>query len=294
MKSRAGEAAIRRDLLDHARRALAGRYTIDREVGRGGAARVFSALTPDGRAVALKILHPELVVSVTADRFLREVRLLAEMDHPRIARMLDYGESEFLIYYVMDFIEGPTLRDHLLRARRATIGDTLRIARDLLEALDYAHGRGIVHRDVKPENIVLAPEGAMLMDFGVARAIATSGSERLTRSGFTVGTSAYMSPEQVTGEQDIDQRGDIYSLGCVLFECLAGRPPFTHPIEELVLQMQREAVPPEVTTFRGDTPPELAAAIHRSIAKARADRWQSAAEMAAALGWSTPAASARS
>ncbi len=176
---------------------MADRYTIDREIGRGGAARVFRATTPDGRAVALKILHPELVVSVTADRFLREVRLLAAMDHPRIARMLDYGEAEFLVYYVMDLVDGPSLRDHLLRARRATISDTLHIARDLLDALGYAHGRGVVHRDVKPENIALARDGAVLMDFGVARAIVTSGTERLTRSGFTVGTSAYMSPEQV-------------------------------------------------------------------------------------------------
>ena len=266
---------------------MAGRYTIDREIGRGGAARVFHATTPEGRAVALKILHPELVVSVTGDRFLREVRLLAAMDHPRIARMLDYGEAEFLIYYVMDFVEGPSLRDHIARAPagRATISDTLHIARDLLDALGYAHGRGVVHRDVKPDNIVLARDGAVLMDFGIARAIATSGNERLTRSGFTVGTSAYMSPEQVAGEQDIDQRGDIYALGCVLFECLAGRPPFTHPLEELVLQMQREAPAPDVRTLRRDTPPALAGAIERAVAKLRVDRWQSAGDMAAALGF---------
>jgi serine/threonine-protein kinase len=143
----------------------------------------------------------------------------------------------------------------------------------------------VVHRDVKPENIVLARDGAVLMDFGVARAIVTSGTERLTRSGFTVGTSAYMSPEQVAGEQDIDQRGDIYSLGCVLFECLAGRPPFTHPLEELVLHMQRETPAPDVRTLRPDTPPALASTIERAVAKLRLDRWQSAGDMAAALGF---------
>jgi len=271
-------------LLEHLRRALAGRYTIDREIGRGGAARVFHAVTPEGRPVALKILHPELVISVTAERFLREVKMLADMDHPRIARMLDYGESEYLIYYVMDFVEGPSLRDHLSRVRRATVGDTLHIARDLLDALAYAHGRGIVHRDVKPENVVLAPGGAILMDFGIARAVASSGGERLTRSGFTVGTSSYMSPEQVSGDQDIDQRGDIYSLGCVLFECLAGRPPFVHPLEELVLRMQRETPAEDVRAFRADTPPELAEAIGRAIVKRREERWQTAADMASALG----------
>jgi serine/threonine protein kinase len=270
--------------LEHARGALAGRYTIDREIGRGGAAHVFHATTPEGKAVALKILHPELVVSVTADRFLREVQLLATMDHPRIARMLDYGEAEYLIYYVMDFVEGPSLRDHLTRAIRATVSDTLHIARDLLDALAYAHGHGVVHRDVKPENIVLARDGAILMDFGVARAVASSGGERLTRSGFTVGTSAYMSPEQVSGDEDVDQRGDLYSLGCVLFECLAGRPPFTHPLEQMVLQMQRESTAPSIRSFRPDTPPALASAIERAIRKTREERWPSATEMAAAIG----------
>ena len=280
------EALIRRDLLDHARQALADRYQIDREIGRGGAARVFHAVTREGRPVALKILHPELMVSVTADRFLREIKLLSEMQHPRIARLLDYGETEVLIYYVMDFVEGPSLRDYLRRERKVSISNTQHIAHDLLGALTYAHERGVIHRDVKPENIVLSREGATLMDFGIARAVATSGNERLTRSGFTVGTSAYMSPEQVAGDQDIDHRGDIYSLGCVLFECLAGRPPFIHPLEELVMQMQREAPAPDITTFRNNVPPDLAASIARAVAKNRADRWQSTGEWAKALGWS--------
>ncbi|MBI4419946.1 MAG: serine/threonine protein kinase [Gemmatimonadetes bacterium] len=273
-------------MLEQARRALADRYRIDREIARGAAARVFRAVTPDDRVVALKILHPELSVSVTADRFLREIKLLAEIHHPRIARMLDYGEAEYLVYYVMDFVEGPTLREHLSQRRRATLDDTLHIARDLLGALGYAHERGIIHRDVKPENIVLSQDGAMLVDFGIARAIAASGTERLTRSGFTVGTSHYMSPEQVSGSQDIDHRGDLYSLGCVLFECLAGRPPFIHPLEELVMQMQRETPPPDILEFRLDTPPDLARAVNRAIAKERQDRWQSAGEMTAALGGS--------
>ncbi len=264
---------------------MADRYSIDREIGRGAAARVFRAVTADGRPVALKILHPELVVTVTAERFLREIKLLADMKHPRIARMLDYGESEYLIYYVMDFVEGPSLRDYLSKERRVSIANTQHIAQDLLGALAYAHARGVVHRDVKPENIVLAREGAVLMDFGIARAVATAGTERLTRSGFTVGTSAYMSPEQVAGEEDIDHRGDIYSLGCVLFECLAGRPPFISPLEELVLQMQRETPPPDIASFRNDIPADLATGINRAVAKGRADRWQSAGEMAAALGW---------
>jgi serine/threonine-protein kinase len=244
---------------------------------------VFHAVTKDGRGVALKILHPELVASVTADRFLREIKLLSEMQHPRIARMLDYGEQEYLIYYVMDYVEGPSLRDYLSRERRVSIADTQHIARDLLGALAYAHGRGVIHRDVKPENIVLSRQGATLMDFGIARAVATSGNERLTRSGFTVGTSAYMSPEQVAGDQNIDHRSDLYSLGCVLFECLVGRPPFVHPLEELVMKMQRESPAPAIATYRPDVPRSLTVAIARSVEKDRAARWPSAEEMAAAL-----------
>ena len=236
-----------------------------------------------GRKVALKVLHPELLVSVAADRFLREIRLCSQLEHPHIARLLDSGERDWIVYYVMTYVEGPTLREHIGRSGRLSIGDTVRLADNLLEALDHAHGHQIVHRDVKPENVVLAAEGAVLLDFGIARAVAASGSDRLTRSGIAVGTSTYMSPEQITALKEIDHRSDVYSLGCVLFECLAGQPPFIHRNEAVVLQLHLTQPAPDLRTLRPDTPKELAEGIARALAKAPEDRWQSAAAMREAL-----------
>jgi len=264
-------------------KALTGRYDVEREIARGGAARVFLATDPEGKKVALKVLHPQLAVSVTADRFLREIAFLSTFEHPRIGRLIDYGESEWLVYYVMEYVEGPNLRDHLARARTALIPDTLRIALDLLDAIEYAHAKGIVHRDVKPENIVLASDGAILVDFGIARAIAQSGTDRLTRSGFAVGTSAYMSPEQVQGRVDIDERTDLYSLGCVLFECLAGRPPFTAEREELVLRMHLDHQAPNVREYRQDVPPVMEQVLVKALASDREERWPTATAMRDAL-----------
>jgi serine/threonine protein kinase len=272
-----------RDVLTMVRNALADRYTVEREIARGGAARVFYARDRTGAPVALKVLHPELTVSLTAERFLREISVLSRIDHPRIARLLDYGEREWLVYYVMTFVEGPTLREYLERVRRAPIPDTIRGTCELLDALGYAHGLGIIHRDVKPENVKLSADGAVLMDFGIAKAVAASGSSRLTRSGFTVGTSAYMSPEQVEGLKDIDQRSDLYSLGCMVFECLAGAPPYEHQDDRLVLGMHQRAAVPDVRRRRRDTPGKLAKVVARALAKNRQDRWQTAAEMRDAL-----------
>ena len=277
------ERGIRRDLLPLVQEALQDRYTVEREVARGGAGRVFLAVDRAGQRVALKVLHPELSVSVTAERFLREIALLSRLDHPLIARLLDYGERNWLVYYAMSFADGPTLRAHLDRVRRATVDDVLRIARDLLASLGYAHERGIMHRDVKPDNIILSPEGAMLLDFGIAKAIEAAGTERLTKSGFTVGTSSYMSPEQVAALDTTDHRSDLYSLGCVLFESLAGHPPFMHRSEAMVLQMQLTASPPDVRTHRPETPPGLAEALMKAMEKNPADRWQNADDMRAAL-----------
>jgi eukaryotic-like serine/threonine-protein kinase len=265
------------------RRAFDGRYEIDREIGKGGNARIYLARDPEGHQVALKILHPELLVSVAADRFLREIKLASQLDHPHIARLLDSGERDWLVYYVMTYLEGPTLRESLARVGRFSVSDTVRIAGDLLDALDHAHKRGIVHRDMKPDNVVLASNGAVLLDFGIARAVAASGSDRLTRSGIAVGTSTYMSPEQITALQEIDLRSDLYSLAVVLFECLAGQPPFTHRNEAVVLQLHLTQPAPDVRDLRPDTPPELAAGIARALAKTPAERWASAAEMRDAL-----------
>ena len=283
------EDLIPRDLVPIIKEVLGDRYTIEREIGRGGAARVFLARDAKGRSLALKILHPELGVSVQADRFLREIELLARLDHPLIAKLLDYGEQEWLIYFAMSYVEGSTLRAILDQVRRTSIADALRLVDDLLDALAYAHSQGIVHRDVKPANIILASEGAMLVDFGIARAVEMAGDKRITRSGFTVGTSAYMSPEQAAGLPTFDHRSDLYSLGCVLFECLAGRPPFVHRLEAVVLKLQQSQPSPDVRRFRPDVPEALAETLLKAMAKRPEQRWESAEAMRTAMAKSTQA-----
>ena len=277
------DRGIRRDMLTLVRQAFEGRYDIEREIGKGGNARIFLARQPGGEPVALKILHPELLVSVAADRFLREIKLASQLDHPHIAHLLDSGERDWLVYYVMTYVEGATLREFVAQRGRLSIGDTLRVADDLLDALEHAHGHGIIHRDVKPENVVISPRGAVLLDFGIARAVWASGSDRLTRSGIAVGTSTYMSPEQITALQEIDLRSDLYSLACVLFECLAGQPPFVHKNEAVVLQMHLTQPAPDLRSIRPEIPAELAAGIGRALAKLPEDRWQTAAAMRDAL-----------
>ena len=277
------EVAIRRDLTTLVNNELSGLFTVEREIARGGAARVFLGRDQEGTAVAVKVLHPQLAVTVTGQRFVREVDLLRRIDHPNIARFLSFGETDLLIYYIMSYIEGPTLREHLAQARTVSESDTLHIANDLLDALSYAHGEGIVHRDVKPENIVLSPRGPVLVDFGIARAVALAGTDKLTRSGFVVGTSTYMSPEQIQGAEIVDQRSDLYSLGCVLFECVVGRPPFTAKQDPMLLKMHLEDPPPDLRELRPNVPEGLATAIDKALLKSQDDRWPSAAEMKAAL-----------
>ncbi|HEU5041005.1 MAG TPA: serine/threonine-protein kinase [Gemmatimonadales bacterium] len=270
-------------MLGLVQRAFDGHYVVEREIGKGGNARIYLARDAAGSRVALKILHPELLVSVAADRFLREIKLAKQLDHPHIARLLDSGEREWLVYYVMTYIEGPTLREHQARVTRLGIPETVRLATDLLDALDHAHTHGIVHRDVKPDNVVLAAHGAVLLDFGIARAVAASGSDRLTRSGIAVGTSTYMSPEQITALKEIDLRSDLYSLGVVLYECLAGQPPFVHRNEAVVLHMHLTQPAPDVRQLRPDTPAELATSLMRAMGKTPEERWQTAAAMRDAL-----------
>lgn len=274
---------MRRDLLPMIQEALRDKYVVERELARGGAGRVFFARSLDGRAIALKVLHPELVVTATADRFLREIKTLSRLEHPHVAKLLDYGEREWLVYLAMAYIEGPTLKEHIAQVRRVSVDDAVRIGRDILGALAFAHQNNVIHRDVKPDNIVLSTDGAMLLDFGIARAIEAAGDEKLTRSGFTVGTSSYMSPEQVVAVRDLDHRSDIYSLGCVLFEALAGRPPFVHRSEAVVLQLQQTAEAPLLAELRPEVPAPLANAVQRALAKNRDERWASALDMRAEL-----------
>jgi serine/threonine protein kinase len=275
-----------RDMLPLVRKAFAGRYDVEREIGKGGNARIYLARHPDGHSVALKILHPELLVSVAADRFLREIQVTSQLSHPHIARLLDSGERDWLVFYVMTYAAGPTLREYLAQQQRLSVSEAVKLAGEMLSALEHAHGHGFIHRDVKPENIVLSPQGAVLLDFGIARAVSASGKDRLTRSGIAVGTSTYMSPEQISALQEIDHRSDLYSLGCVLYECLAGQPPFINRNEAVVLQLHLTQQAPDLRALRPEIPGVIAAAIGRALAKTPEERWNSASAMRDAL---TPA-----
>lgn len=274
-----------RDLIKRVQEALGARYNVITSIGRGGNATLFGAFDQQGQKVAIKVLHPELAVSVAADRFLREIRYASQLDHPHIAPLLDSGETDYLLWFVMPFVAGETLRQALRRAGTLPIDRAVRVATEILDALGHAHEHGLAHRDIKPDNIVLsAPDGAaVLVDFGIARAIASSGEDRVTRSGFVVGTEEYMSPEQAGGSTEIDGRTDLYSLGVVLFEALAGRPPFSAASAAAVLDMQQHAPAPDLRKLRRDVPRALSDTVMKSLSKARDARWQTAAEMRQAL-----------
>jgi eukaryotic-like serine/threonine-protein kinase len=268
--------------------ALIGRYTIERELGRGGMATVFLArdLRHD-RPVALKVLHPQLAAALGGERFQREIRLAARLQHPHILTVHDSGEIPApngppLLWFTMPFVDGETLRSRLLREKQLPLEEALSIAREAADALDYAHEHGIVHRDIKPENILLAGRHALVADFGIARALA--GAEQgLTETGMTLGTPAYMSPEQASGERAIDGRTDIYSLGCVLYEMLAGQPPFAGATAQALIAQRFTENPPLVRRARSSVPPEIEAAIARALARVPADRFATAGEFGEAL-----------
>ena len=275
--------------------ALADRYTIERKLGRGGMATVYLAhdLKHD-RLVALKVLHPELAATLGPERFLREIKLAARLQHPHILPLFDSGESLGHLWYTMPYVEGESLRDRLRRERQLDLAEALRIARESIQALQYADDHGVVHRDIKPENILLTEDGNTLVaDFGVAKAVDSSGdSDRLTETGLALGTPAYMSPEQASADQ-VDARSDIYSLGCVLYEMLTGEPPFTGPTPQAVIakRLSTPAVPPGVV--RHAVPPALDAAVMRALAREPADRFSTATEFASALESPAPAATVK-
>jgi TolB-like protein/tRNA A-37 threonylcarbamoyl transferase component Bud32 len=263
---------------------LSGRYEIQRVLGRGGMAVVYLArdLKHD-RDVAVKILDRELTHSMGAQRFLREIRMAAQLSHPNILPLHDSGEADGLLYYVMPLVTGESLRDRLERERQLPVPEALRITCEVAAALEYAHGKGLLHRDIKPENILLQDGRALLADFGIGRAISDPAAARLTMTGLALGTPVYMSPEQAAADPGIDARSDIYSLASVLHEMLAGEPPFTGPTAQAILAKRMTSSPPRIRAVRPSVPGRLEEALLRALDRVPADRFASAAEFAAAL-----------
>jgi serine/threonine protein kinase len=269
--------------LDALSPALRERYRLEREVGRGAMAGVYLGRDGEGRQVAVKVPHPGLVSALDQQRFVREMGIAASLAHPLIVPLWDSGEIEGVRYYVMPYVEGETLYERLQRERRLPLPDALRVAHDVAEALGYAHARGVLHRDIKPENILLAGGRALLADFGLARAIGAADYQKLTETGILVGTAYYMSPEQLREDRDLDQRADIYSLGCILYEMLTGSPPFTGAtLTELATRILR-APPPSAVLVDPTVPAVVDRAIGRALAKSAAERFSTMQEFAAAL-----------
>src|SRR3989442_10700402 len=235
------------------------------------------------RAVAIKVLRPELAEALGPERFVREIEIAASLTHPHILPLHDSGEADGFLYYVMPYVEGESLRDRLNREKQLSIDDATQIAREVASALAYAHSHNVVHRDIKPENILLVSGQAVVSDFGIARGIRAAGGEKLTATGVSVGTPLYMSPEQASGRGQVEGRSDIYSLGCVLYEMLAGEPPFTGPTAESVLHQHLAAEPPRISAIRDAVPRSLAAVIRCALAKVPADRFATARAFADAL-----------
>jgi serine/threonine-protein kinase len=264
--------------------ALSVHYRIDREIGAGGMATVYLAqdLRHD-RRVALKVLRPELAAVIGAERFLAEIKLTANLQHPHILPLFDSGEADSFLYYVMPFIEGESLRDRLRREKQLPVDDAVRIAREVADALDYAHRHGVIHRDIKPENILLHDGRALVADFGIALAASKAGSTRMTETGMSLGTPQYMSPEQAMGEREITARSDVYALGAVLYEMLTGDPPFTGSTAQAIVARVLTEAPRPILPQRHTIPPHVEAAVLTALEKLPADRFATAAQFAEAL-----------
>jgi eukaryotic-like serine/threonine-protein kinase len=261
--------------------ALGSSYGVERELGGGGMSRVFLAEEVRlGRQVVVKVLPPEMAAGVNVDRFEREIRLAAQLQHPHIVPLLTAGSQGDLLYYIMPHIAGESLRARLTHERELPVGEAVRILRDVCDALAYAHGHGIVHRDVKPDNVLFSGRHALVTDFGVAKAVAEStGKGALTSMGMALGTPAYMAPEQAAGDPNLDHRADLYAVGVLAYEMLTGRPPFTGLSPQSLLAAQVTGAAEPVTRYRENVPPALAALVMRCLAKRPADRWQSATEL---------------
>ena len=274
------------DTRSHLTTALADRYRIERELGQGGMATVYLAedLRHD-RKVAIKVLRPELSAVIGAERFLREIKTIATLQHPHILGLIDSGEVNGTAYYVMPFVEGESLRDRLTREKQLPIADAVRLATEVAAALDYAHRHGVIHRDIKPENILLHDGSALVADFGIALAVShAGGSSRMTETGMSLGTPHYMSPEQAMGEREITARSDIYALGCVLYEMLTAEPPFEGATAQAIVARVLTESPRPLRPQRKSIPPHVEAAVLTALEKLPADRFDSARAFAEALG----------
>ncbi len=265
--------------------ALTDRYRIERELGAGGMATVYLAEdVRHRRRVAIKVLHPELSAVLGVDRFLKEIELTANLQHPHILPLFDSGAVEGLLYYVMPFVEGETLRSRLTREHQLPIGEAVRIATDVAGALEYAHKRGVVHRDIKPENILLHEGRPQVADFGIALAVQQAGGSRMTQTGMSLGTPQYMAPEQAMGDKGVDARADVYALGAVAYEMLTGEPPFTGPTAQAIVAKVMTETPRSLMSQRPTVPAEVEGAVLTALQKLPADRFESAAKFAEALG----------
>jgi serine/threonine-protein kinase len=272
------------ELLELVSSALASRYRVTHTVGTGGMAVVFHAIDlKHERPVAIKILKPELAPTQWSGRFLREIQIASKLQHPNILALYDSGQAGTFLYYVMPFVAGESLRARLKREGKLPLADAIRLVREVAEGLGYAHERGVVHRDIKPENILLSSGHALVCDFGIARALTLAATDSPTEPGLAFGTPAYMSPEQFTSTSDLDARADIYSLGCVLFEVLAGIPPYQGPTDISVLVQHGTGHPPPLRRFRSDVPSSLENVITRALAKAPDERFHTASELIDAL-----------
>jgi TolB-like protein/Tfp pilus assembly protein PilF/tRNA A-37 threonylcarbamoyl transferase component Bud32 len=270
--------------IDRLNAALRGRYTIQRELGAGGMATVYLAEDlKHRRQVAIKVLRPELSATIGPERFVREIEIAANLNHPHVLPLHDSGEADGLLYYVMPFVEGESLRDRLVRDHKLSVSDAVRITDQVASALSYAHERGVVHRDIKPENILLAGDQAIVADFGIARAVEVAGGEKLTGTGIAVGTPAYMSPEQAVGDTNVDARSDVYAMGCVVYEMVTGRAPFEGETPQALLAKHAVNTVPSLRTADSSIPLFLERAVGRALAKQPADRFQTASAFAEAL-----------
>jgi eukaryotic-like serine/threonine-protein kinase len=273
------------ELSERLNAVLADRYRIGRELGRGGMSIVFLAEDlKHARKVAIKLLRPEVAQSVNSERFLREIQIAAQLSHPNILQLIDSGEADGLPYFVMPYVAGESLRDRLNREKQLSIEDAIQIAREVADGLSYAHEHGLIHRDIKPENILLSSGHALVADFGIARAISQGAGDKLTETGIAVGTPAYMSPEQAVATGELDQRSDIYGLGCVLYEMLAGTPPFTGSNAMAVMARKSLDPVPSIRVVRDTVPPVVEQVVMKALNKVPADRFVSAREFCDALG----------